>query len=391
MGVGDPITRESAICVDHVVRVGDYAYPMYVRSARASWDEFSEKVVALRADRFFVIADDGVPVDSRRLAVEALCAVAAVEVITCSADEKRKNLLALSTLAEEVLKRGATRRSVIVALGGGTVGNVAGLLAALLFRGIRLVHVPTTLLSMSDSVLSLKQAVNSSLGKNHLGAFRAPELVWNYLPFIDSLAADEVRAALCEAIKNVLAICPQRRDPIHAALRSDGCYGYRALAEFIGMCVEAKCSVMHDDPYERGGALVLEYGHTVGHAAELLTGGELSHGFAIGIGMVTAARVAATLGYLSEDAVAVHLELLERNGAPTELPGLATADVVSVVGHDNKRGYVAGRADHHGLILLEGLGRPHREDGSLITLVPRDVLWKAVADTTSFSSPLLTV
>ena len=116
-------------------------------------------------------------------------------------------------LAKQAFTSGATRMSVVFGLGGGLAGNVAGTARApgSSCAAPRLVHIPTTLLAMSDSVLSLKQAVNSAVGKNHLGCFHAPDLVWSQLDCLATLpAADQVRAALCEAIKNVIAICPER-------------------------------------------------------------------------------------------------------------------------------------------------------------------------------------
>ena len=272
------------------------------------------------------------------------------------------------------LQNRISRRSVVIALGGGAVGNIAGLLAALLFRGIRLVHVPTTLLAMSDSVLSLKQAVNSELGKNHIGTFYPPVLVWNSLDLLTTLPPAEIQSALCEMIKNVLAICPERYTEISHQLRVDATYSDEEITSFIELCVTAKTRVMRDDPYERGDGLVLEYGHTVGHALEILTRGTTSHGFAIGMGMRVAARVAVELGMLSRADEDCHEELLQRNGAPTQTADVDPRDVLRVVALDNKRGYIPDRPGCHGMILLAGLGQAHRSGTSLITPVAEDVL-----------------
>jgi 3-dehydroquinate synthetase len=381
----------SSISGDHAVRFGDYRYTVHVRSVSDSWREFADRLARLDTDRVVLIVDDRLPSHLLDLVIESAQRLLPVDIVKYAADERRKNLVSLNGLAETALGFGVTRSSVIVAVGGGVVGNVAGLLAALLFRGLRLVQVPTTLLGMSDSVLSLKQAVNSRLGKNHLGAYLAPEFVWNYLPFVDTLPSIEVRSALCEMVKNVLAICPECYDDVAALLRVDGRYDYRTLAEFVEICVRAKCSVMGRDAYERREALVLEYGHTVGHAAELLTGGDLAHGFAVGIGMVVAARVAARLGYLTDACVYRHIDLLERNGAPTRVADLTVDEIIGVISHDNKRGYVLARPGYHGMVLLDELGRPHREGGSLITMVPETVLREALVESAAQSSTTTTV
>lgn len=159
----------------------------------------------------------------------------------------------------------------MIALGGGLAGNVAGLLAGLLMRGVRLVHLPTTLLAMSDSCLSLKQGTISPLGKNHLGLFHAPAFVWSDLAFLEYLPAREIRSAPCELIKNVLAIYPGQLAEVQSRLRPAADYSQEELAWFIDLCITAKSSVMASDALEKHWALVLEYGHTIGHALELFT------------------------------------------------------------------------------------------------------------------------
>src|SRR5215470_12093132 len=286
----------STVTLDLEARFGDVHYPIYVRSGPAAWPELAGLLTGLHADRFLLVTDRGVPAAAVHAITSQLNAVAPVTVLQAPAREYAKNLSTIDELAKVAFTSGATRMSVFVALGGGLAGNVAGLLAHLFLRGARLVHIPTTLLAMSDSVLSLKQAVNSPVGKNHLGAFHAPELVWSQLDCLATLPPAQIRSALNEAIKNVVAICPGRYEEMAARLRADARYTQAEFAWFIGMCVDAKQEVMATDPQEKGRALVLEYGHTAGHAAELITGGGFSHGLAIGVGGLVAARVAAILG-----------------------------------------------------------------------------------------------
>ena len=200
--------ESSAIALDREVRFGDVRYPIYVRSGPASWQEFAGLLTELHTDRFLLVTDGGVPAEAVRAVARGLGELAPVTLLRVPADERAKNLSTIDDLAKEAFTSGATRMSVFVALGGGLAGNVAGLLAHLFLRGARLVHIPTTLLAMSDSVLSLKQAVNSPVGKNHLGAFHAPELVWSQLDCLATLPPAQIRAALCEVIKNIITICP---------------------------------------------------------------------------------------------------------------------------------------------------------------------------------------
>ncbi|MEU8844172.1 2-deoxy-scyllo-inosose synthase [Streptomyces roseus] len=357
------------------VRFGDARYGFSVGHGPESLGALTRKLEGLDADRFVIVADTGLTQDQIDSIARCAGEVAPTSVLTAVADEKAKSLDVVTALAERLIPTGITRRSVVIALGGGLVGNMAGLLSALVFRGIRLVHVPTTLLAMSDSVLSLKQAVNTSVGKNHLGTFYAPVFVWNHLDFLRTLPADEIRSALCEMIKNVLGIVPDRYDEVAARLRSDAQYTPEDFAWFIDLCVEAKCAVMRDDKTERGDALILEYGHTIGHAAELLTGGELRHGYAIGLGMLAVARIARELGLLTAEDEAAHRTLLALNGAPTVLPaGVTVEAVMRTIALDNKRGYVKATAGTRDLILLEGLGKPHRPGGAQITQVPEAIV-----------------
>jgi 3-dehydroquinate synthetase len=275
-----------------------------------------------------------------------------------------------------------------VALGGGLAGNIAGLLAHLFLRGVRLVHIPTTLLAMSDSVLSFKQAVNSRVGKNHLGAFHAPELVWAHLDFLASLPPSETQSALCEAIKNVVAICPELHDEMAARLRPDADYGAAELSWFIGMCVDAKQRVMEADPFEKDNALILEYGHTAGHAAELVSGGAFSHGLAIGVGGLVAARVSASLGFGDPALESAHEALLRLNGAPTTFPGYLEPDrLMEAIRLDNKRGYLPHKPGHVDMVLLDGPGQPHKTGSSFITQVPEDLVMDAVLSRLSQLTP----
>jgi 3-dehydroquinate synthetase len=366
---------------EYEVAFGPHRYGFYVGEGSEAWSVLVERLAALDVDRFAVITEPGVPSHfAEEFAAGISSDVAEAVLLRFPPGERGKTVAAVADLAEGALRSGLTRRSGIVAFGGGLAGNVAGLLAALLFRGIRLVHAPTTLLAMSDSVLSLKQAVNSGMGKNHIGTFHTPEFVWNNLAYLESLPSDEIRGALCETIKNVLAISPERLDEL-AGMLDPGCaYTADDFRRIIDICVEAKTSVMRADPQEKGEALILEYGHTVGHAVELLSEGRLTHGLAVGLGMLTAARAAHLLGVLDAGSEGTHWELLELNGAPTELPrGVQPHHVLELAQLDNKRGYLRQRPGHRDMVLLEGIGQPLRSGRSLLTQVPEQVLAESIA------------
>ncbi len=371
--------------LDRVITFGEHAYPYYVRSGPQAWPELLLHLEEIHADHFFLVTEASFPVPLAQEAWLRIAHIARCTWLTFPAGEPAKHLSTMEVLAEKALRAGASRRSCIIALGGGRLaGNVAGLLAALLFRGIRLVHLPTTLLAMSDSVLSLKQAVNTRLGKNHLGTFYTPQFVWNDLAYLHTLPALEIQSALCELIKNVLAIVPQHYGELASLLDASGDYPETCYVRLIELCVAAKCAVMPHDPCEKGDALVLEYGHTVGHALEMLaqehlSPGTLPHGCAIGLGMLVAARVSRMLGLLHSADEEAHLVLLRRNGAPLVIPPVLSVEaIMAVTAHDNKRGYLPAVSGSVPMVLLERLGTPHRHEGTLLTHVPLEILHDAI-------------
>lgn len=356
-----------------------YSYPYYLHAGPDVWEALLTKLHALAADRFFIITDGSFPFPIAEDVKRRLASMVPCSLHVFSGGEQTKNLITVFQLGNEVLRKGATRASVIIALGGGLAGNIAGLLAGLFLRGARLVHIPTTLLAMSDSCLSLKQGVNSELGKNHFGMFYQPEFVWTDLSFLASLPPREIRSALCELIKNVLAICPDYFDEIAGVLRADAVYSQEQIAHFIDLCITAKCSVMRNDALEKHEAVVLEYGHSVGHALEMVSHGSIPHGLAIGIGMVIEAEISRQLGLLSQSDLEAHLTLLRANGAPTSIPTpYGVEELLSVLSKDNKRGYlppVPGKLD---IVLLKALGEPNRTGKTVITQVDEAVVRAAI-------------
>jgi 3-dehydroquinate synthetase len=356
----------------------EYAYPYHLRSGDA-WPELLGKLHALEADHFVLVTDATFPGRLSEEACMQLSSLGRCTLLTFQGGEHTKNLVTIDRLGNDAIRAGATRCSCIIALGGGLVGNVAGLLAALFFRGARLVHIPTTLLAMSDSCLSLKQGVNSDAGKNHFGQFYPPEFVWADLTYLRELPTIEIQSALCELIKNVLAICPEHYDELAATLRQDGMYPEAQLQRFIALCIEAKCSVMGQDALEKQDAVILEYGHTVGHALELRSGGAIPHGLAIGIGMVVAARISRMLGMLSRQEEEAHRTLLRRNGAPTLVPRhVGSQELLESMAHDNKRGYLPPVHGKYDMVLLERLGVPHRTGGTVLTHVEEGTVRAAI-------------
>jgi 3-dehydroquinate synthase/2-deoxy-scyllo-inosose synthase len=360
------------------VSVGGHRYPYHF--GYDCLDRIVWHLGRYDADRFFVVTDDRVLDVHGAPLVDGLARQAPVHVLSRPRGEAMKSLPALTAHLESAIRAGATRRSLVVAFGGGVPGNLAGVLAGLLFRGIRLVHVPTTTVAAMDSVISLKQAVNSSRGKNHIGMYHAPEAVYTDVRMLCTLPGRELRSGLCEATKNCLAIRPGSIGRLREVLRGGGLDAPEVLLWLLDESLAAKLQAMRDDAHEQRTGLVLEYGHTVGHAIELcdqrVRGSDgIAHGEAVALGMVAAARVSMAMGGLDAEAVTLHEELVSLLGVAVRRPeGSTTADLIDVVAADNKRGYLRLHAEECALVLLRSLGVPMGRPDCPLTVVPMSLL-----------------
>lgn len=354
---------------------GGVSYPYFLGTG--CLDEFVAILEGLDADRYFLLCEEAVvgPIASplrARLGEERAL------VLLHAPGESAKRLTLVESLIERLIRLGATRRSCVVAVGGGVTGNIAGMVAALAFRGIRLVHVPTTLLAMLDSVVSLKQAVNGSCGKNLIGTYYPPECVLADTAHLHSLPRRQITSALCEVIKNGLAIAPDHIGQLRQIL-GRGSLDDATYRGLIGLSIEAKSRVMNGDAKESTTGLVLEYGHTTGHAIEHASGGAVPHGEAVALGMLVAAAVSRELGLLSPAEVATHRELIELAGVtPVLPPEVRSRDVLQAVSFDNKRGYLRAREGSTLMVILERLGRPATSQGRPLIPVPLGVIEHAL-------------
>jgi len=217
-----------------------------------------------------------------------------LEVLEMPDGERSKKLSQLEKLAAKLVKRGADRRSVMLALGGGVVGDVAGFLASVFMRGVPVIQIPTTLLAQVDSAIGGKTGVNLASGKNLIGTFHQPAAVLVDPDVLATLPEREYRAGLFEAMKYGVirnpAIFELFESEREALQRRDGAL----LEKLIAGCIRVKADVVSADEREGGERRILNFGHTIGHALEAETGyRKLLHGEAVGWGMV----VAALIGY----------------------------------------------------------------------------------------------
>jgi len=339
----------------------DFALPYYYGYECIT--PFLNQIVELEPDRIAVVTDDTVRDLHGGLLLPSLAEIAPTIVLSAAPGESSKNFQILGSHLERAISSGLSRRSIVITFGGGVPGNLGGLLAALLFRGIRLVHMPTTIMAAMDAVISLKQTVNSSFGKNHIGTFHRPTAVLTDLRLLRSLPDRHIRSGLCESVKNCLAIRPDGIPMLPAFFSGDPTTP-QALGWLLTESVTAKASVMVADEREQYAGLVLEYGHTIGHAVELCgqqrrgTDGP-SHGEAVGIGLLVAAEISAGLGWLTAAEVQTHRDALRAIAGPTCFPDwLDAAEVLRIARHDNKRGYLPVDDDQIPFVILRHLGVP---------------------------------
>jgi 3-dehydroquinate synthase len=239
-------------------------------------------------------------------------------------------------LVERILESGVDEQSVLVSLGGGTVCNICGFVASTLHRGIRLAHVPTTLMAQCDAAIGHKQAVNGSRGKNLIGAYYAPTTIVADIDVLRTLDDRLVADGLSEVLKHALAQDASYLRMLQTYTGDPRDPGF--LLAVVRRNIELKCELMRTDPQERCEAMVLQYGHAVAHALEHVSGHALSHGQSVALGMMTSARVACLLGLGDENLVEVHRALITRYGLPTRIPTeVATSDVIDAMRWDKRR------------------------------------------------------
>ena len=226
-------------------------------------------------------------------------------------------------LTDQMLGKGYVRDSAVIALGGGVVGDLAGFVAATFMRGIPVVQVPTTLVAMVDASIGGKTAVDTFAGKNLVGAFHPPAAVLIDPQLLATLPLRELRAGFAEIIKHgVIADEPYLFQVASSAsdLLSTGGSMSDRLVSLIVRSVEIKAEVVSRDEREEGLRKVLNFGHTIGHAVELVSGYSLLHGEAVAIGMALESRLAERIGLAQTGTAATVIRTLQAAGLPTDLP-----------------------------------------------------------------------
>jgi 3-dehydroquinate synthase len=296
---------------------------------------------ALPNRRLAIISDSTVAPLYAARAADA-CAPAPVSIFTIPAGEQHKTRAHWARLTDELLDAGFGRDSAILALGGGVVGDLAGFVAATYMRGIPFVQIPTSLLAMIDAAIGGKTGVDTPAGKNLVGAFHHPALVIVDPGALATLPIEHVRNGLAEAIKHgVIASHTEFEwiaSNIGALVNAGGQKADAALADrLVRKNIEIKSSIVARDEREGGIRKTLNFGHTIGHAIESLSGYAILHGECIAIGMVAEARIAAHTG-VADPALAGSIEqLLRAAGLPVVIPQSMTAAALLAATRNDKK------------------------------------------------------
>lgn len=268
--------------------------------------------------------------------------------------EQTKSYGQLQALLEWLLAAGVPRDGVVVALGGGVVGDLTGLAASLLRRGVACVQVPTTLIGQVDSAIGGKTAVNSEHGKNLVGTFHQPRAVHAGTLLLRTLPMEELRAGMGEVVKYALLDGEGLLDAVRAATPGILARDPEVLADVVQRCASIKARIVEQDEREGGIRRLLNLGHTVGHAVERALGyGALRHGEAVSVGLVAACELSCERGLADASLAAAIRPLLDQLGLPVRATGLRRSAVRAALVQDKK-----ASARHLRWVLLRGVGRP---------------------------------
>lgn len=318
-----------------MVRAPGGAYPVLIGQGALS--ALTETVAGLAPSRVAVVTDrtvwplwgDGVVQVLSGAGIDA-------PVHVLPPGEEAKSLANVREVLAFLERERLDRHGLVLALGGGTVGDVAGFAAAVWLRGVRWIGVPTTLLAMVDSSVGGKTGVNTEETKNGVGAFWQPAAVVSDLATLSTLPEGEVTSAFGEIVKYGVAMDAGLADRLLREAERLRAREAGALEEVVTRCIELKAAVIAADEREAGGRAVLNYGHTVGHAIEAASGYRATHGRAVSQGMRLAARLAVARQLCDPSVVDAQEALLDAYRLPGPLPAVTADEVLAALPRDKK-------------------------------------------------------
>jgi 3-dehydroquinate synthase len=333
------------------VGLADRAYAIHIGAGLLQ--RIAEFVAPLAPTSVLVVTDEIVAPLYGEVVVAALGKCARTGVVRLPVGEETKRWDSASAIVDALVAHRADRRSVVVALGGGVIGDLAGFASSVYMRGIRFVQAPTTLLAQVDSSVGGKTGINHPSGKNLIGTFHQPSVVVSDTDALRSLPSRELAAGLAEILKHGLLADAAYFDAVVGDLPALRAGDAAALARAIGRSCEIKAAVVGRDEREAGERALLNLGHTFGHAIEALTGyGPWLHGEAVGCGLVLAADLSRRLGLLADRDVRTVEHAVANAGLPPRIDGLSADAALQSMRGDKK--VEAGAIRY---VVLERVGR----------------------------------
>ena len=317
------------------VQVPGHPYPVLV--GRGALLELPALVRDLRCSVAAVVTDHAVGPEWAQPVVEGLVGVGVrAHPFSVEVGEGAKTVATLERVLEFFEEIGLDRSGVVLALGGGTVGDLAAFAAAVWLRGVRCVQVPTTLLAMVDSSVGGKSGVNTARTKNAIGSITQPVAVVADLATLGTLPEEQYRAAFGEVVKYGVAMDVQLVVELETETEALLARREDVLEPVVTRCVELKAKVVAGDERETGPRALLNYGHTVGHALESASGYTAIHGHAVAFGMRVEARIAERSNLCDGDLVERQDRLLEAYSLPGRLPEVSAESVLAALPRDKK-------------------------------------------------------
>ena len=290
------------------------------------------------------------------------------------AGEKSKNIKTVTKIMEEMEKRALGRDCAVIALGGGTVGDVAGFVAAIYKRGVPVVQIPTTTVSQADSAIGGKTGVDSSISKNAYGVFRHPAAVFIDVSILKTLDDRQFNAGLVESIKHALIADKDYFTYLQNNLNDILARKYKSLEYIAAKNCRIKAVVVEDDPYEKNKRRILNYGHTIGHAVESASNYKLLHGQAIAIGIIAANIIEQKLGLGNKKRLEILKQLFKKLDINLKIPKAITKrQIIGIISRDKKAVRKWPR-----FVLLEKTGRVLCKNGDYAHQVSRKIVEETI-------------
>lgn len=306
-----------------------------------------------KAGRFVIVTDTNVEaLYGSNLQDQLEEAGIRTELVSFPAGEASKNMETILYLAKELIRLGADRKTMLLALGGGVTGDITGFLASIYMRGIPFIQIPTTLLAQVDSSVGGKTGVDLPEGKNLLGTFYQPKLVLTDVNTLSTLPEQELKNGLAEVIKYAMIRSPKLFQILEQKWNEILALNSEVITAIVALSCAIKAEIVEQDEKEAGLRRILNFGHTAGHAIEAAAHYTISHGEAVNMGMVVAARMSFKRELMRFEEFSRFVRLLERFGLPYAIPArFSSKELLALMKHDKK---AQGGELHY--VLNKGIG-----------------------------------